>query len=276
MVAARIGETLYAKTDDGVELAYRIVGDGAVDLLWSFNQLGDVETIWEYAPIRGFLEELATTSRLIVHDRRGMGRSSGERGDLDMEVADLLTLLDAVGSERPYLVGVLTGGAAYAAFAAAHPDRAAGVVWYGAFAQYLKTPQYPWGSTADELEEYSRRLESGWGTEPFAERFIGDEPAIAGDVEAARFFAHWMRRTGTAEAVAAADRAWGHVDLHPVLRSVRTPTLIITREGDDPEAAYVASLIPDARFVRLKSDSFMPFFDSGPLIAAMREFIAPS
>lgn len=275
MAETRISETRYATTADGVEIAYRIVGDGPVDLLWSFNQLGDVEAIWDYAPIRTFLEELAATSRLIVHDRRGMGRSSGQRGDLETEVADLLALLDALQVHRAYLVGVLTGGAAYAAFAAAHPDRVAGVVWYGAFAQYLRTPDYPWGNTAEELEEYTHQLEEGWGSESFAERFIDNDPAIAGDADARRFFAHWMRRTGTARAVAAADRAWGSVDLHPVLETIRTPTLIISRDRDDPvEAAHVASLIRGAKLLRLESENFMPFFDSGPLIAAIRDFIA--
>lgn len=275
MAGRRLGETRYAKTEDDVELAYRILGDGPIDLLWSFNQLGDVDAIWDFPPIRAFLEELASTSRLIVHDRRGMGRSSGARGDLDTEVADLLALLDALESRRPYLAGAITGGAAYAAFAAAHPDRVAGVVWYGAFARYLRTPDYPWGSTADELEDYSRLVEEGWGSDPFAERFIRNDPAIAGDAEAARFFAHWMRRTGSAQAVAAADRAWARVDLHPILRSLQTPTLIISRDGDDPEeAAYVASLVPGATLVRLESENFMPFFESGPLIGAIREFMA--
>lgn len=269
------GITRHATTADGVELAFRIVGSGPADVLWSFNQLGDVEVIWEYPPIRAFLEELATTSRLIVHDRRGMGRSTGSRGDLATEVGDLLTVLDAAGAERPYLVGAITGGAAYAAFAAAHPDRVAGLVWYGAFAQYLRTPAYPWGGTPEELEEYSRRLDEGWGSQRFAERFVAGDPAIAGDPQAARFFAHWMQRTGTAEAVAAADRAWHDVDLHPVLRSVQTPTLVISRQRDDPEeAAYVASLMPNAQLLRLESDNFMPFFESGPLIAAIRDFIA--
>jgi pimeloyl-ACP methyl ester carboxylesterase len=267
--------TRYVEAEPGVNLAYRTLGDGPVDLLWSFNQLGDVEAIWGFPPIRTFLEELATTSRLIVHDRRGMGRSGGQRADLQTEVADLRILLDALGSRRPYLVGVLTGGAAYAAFAAAHPDRVAGVVWYGAFAQYLQTPDYPWGGTTEELSEYARLIEDGWGSEPFAERFVSNDPAIAGNVDAVRFFARWMRCTGAARTIAEADRAWGSVDLHSVLRSIRTPTLIISRGPDDPEeAAYVKSLIRDATLVRLEAENLMPFFDSGPVIAAIREFIA--
>lgn len=274
MTRLRKSATRHATTADGVDLAFQVVGNGPVDVLWSFNQLGDVEAIWDYAPIRAFLEELATSSRLIVHDRRGMGRSTGSRGDLATEVADLLTLLDAVGADRPYLVGAITGGAAYAAFAAAHPGRVAGLVWYGAFARYLRTPAYPWGGTPEELEEYSLSLEESWGTRRFAERFIATDPAIAGDPQAARFFAHWMRRTGTALAVAAADRAWRQVDLHQLLRSVHTPTLVISRQRDDPgEAKHVASLMPNAKLLRLESDNFMPFFESGPLIAAIREFM---
>lgn len=269
------GETGYVTTADGVVLAYRIVGDGPVDLLWSFNHLGDVEVVWEFPAIRRFLEALAATTRLILHDRRGMGRSGGARGDVATEVSDLLTVLDAVRAPRPYLAGALTGGAMYAAFAAAHPGRAAGLVWYSPFAQRLLSPEYPWGATAAELDEDSRRLEEGWGSDAFAERFISGDPAIAGDPAAIRFFARWMERTGSARSIADADRAWGRVDLHPVLRSIASPTLIISRQDDDPdEAAYVASLMPGARLLRLESENFMPFFESEPIITAIREFIA--
>jgi pimeloyl-ACP methyl ester carboxylesterase len=260
---------------DGVELAYQVVGHGPVDLLWSFSQLGDVETIWEYPPIRAFLEELSVTSRLIVHDRRGLGRSRGEPGDLDTDVADLLAVLDAVGAKRPYLAGAVIGGAVYASFAATHPGRAAGVIWHGAFAQAHATPGYPWGDTSEGLEGYTREITDSWGTEPFAAEFVaGGAPSRAGDAEAARFFARWMQRTASAQTAAAYNRSWDGADLHPRLAALRVPTLIITRGGGGPaESAYVASLIPGSELVELEGEDFMPFFESAPVITAIRAFI---
>jgi pimeloyl-ACP methyl ester carboxylesterase len=267
-------EPRHVFTDDGVNLAYRVLGDGPVDVLWSFSHLSDVEAIWEYPPIAGFLNELALSGRLIVHDRRGMGRSGGQRGDLDTDVADLLRVLDAVDAERPYLFGAVIGGAIYAALAARHPARVAGVAWHGAFARSSWAPEYPWGATTEELEAYAVSLAEGWGTEPFAARFVAaGAPSMAGDVEAIRFFAHWMRRTSDAATAAAYNRAWDAVDLSSLLPSVRVPTLITSR-GDHPgEGAHVASLVPGARFMAFDGEDFMPFYGPEPILATLRDFM---
>lgn len=269
-----LSETRYVQTADGVDLAYRTVGSGPVDLFWSFNQLNDVEAIGEHAPILEFLGGLAEFARVIVHDRRGMGRSSGERGDLETDVADQLSLLDGVAAERPYLASAVAGGAIYVAFAARHPDRVAGVVWHGAFAQSVKTASYPWGSTTDELEDRAKRIEADWGTEPFAERFVASgAPSMVGDTEAVQFYSHWMRQTGTGRAAAAYNRAWAAVDLHPLLPTVRVPVLVLDRGPDAAEGAYVASLFPRARFLKLDGDDFIPYYDASPIVAAIREFV---
>jgi pimeloyl-ACP methyl ester carboxylesterase len=269
-----LSETRYVESADGVALAYRVMGDGPVDLVWSFNQLNDVEAITEHAPILEYFDALAEFARVIVYDRRGMGRSGGPRGDLQADIADLLALLDGVTAGRPYLASAVAGGAVFVAFAAAHPNRVAGVVWHGAFAQSVRTEAYPWGSTREELEERANATEAGWGTDRFAERFVaGGAPSMSGDAEATRFYAHWMRQTGSAHEAAAYIRAWDDVDLHPLLPSVHVPVLVLDRGGDPDEGAYVASLLPSARFLNLAGDDFIPYYDSGPIVAAIRDFV---
>ncbi|MDP8904023.1 MAG: alpha/beta hydrolase [Chloroflexota bacterium] len=270
----QLSETRYARTPDGVDLAYRTVGDGPVDLFWSFNQLNDVEFISEHRPILEYFDGLADFARVIVHDRRGMGRSGGERGDLETDVADVVRLFDAVGAKRPYLASAVAGGAIYVACAATHPDRVAGVVWHGAFAQSIQTETYPWGATADELEGYARRTEEEWGTLPFAQRFVANgAPSVADDAQIVQFYAEWMRRTGSAQVAAAYNRAWSKIDLHPLLASVRVPVLVLDRAADPEEGAYVAALLPQGRFRRLEGDDFIPYYNGGQIVAAIREFV---
>lgn len=270
----RDSPTRYVRTRDGVDLACRVIGRGPVDLVWSFDQLSDVEIIREYGPIVAFLDQLAGFARVIVHDRRGMGRSGGRRGTLESDVADLEVLLDALGASRPYLAGAVGGGATCAAFAAAHPARVAGLVWHGAFARSTLATDYPWGATAEELEEDVRRTGEGWGTEPFAARFVASAaPSMAGDAEAVRFFARWMRATGSARSAASYVRAWNGIDLHPVLARLRVRTLILVRGGDVDESAYVARLIPGATLVALEGEDFIPFYGPDGITAAIREFV---
>jgi len=269
----QLSDVLYAPLPGGGEIAYRVIGNGPFDLVWSFNQLNDVEAIAEHRPILEYLDGLADFARVIVHDRRGMGRSSGERGDLETDVGDVLALLEAVRADRPILASAVAGGAIYVAFAAAYPERVEGVVWHGAFAQSLKSEAYPWGGTAEELAAYAQTTGEGWGTEPFAERFVaGGAPSMAGDAEAVRFYAHWMRSTGSASSAADYLRAWNSRDLHSLLATVQVPVLLLDRGSDGEEGAYVASLLPKGRFLRLEGDDFIPYYDSGPIVAAIRAF----
>ncbi|MFP5326782.1 MAG: alpha/beta fold hydrolase [Acidimicrobiia bacterium] len=270
----RLSETRYVRAAGGVDLAYRVMGDGPVDLFWSFNQLNDVEAISEHPPILEYFDALAEFARVIVHDRRGMGRSGGERRDLATDVDDVLALLDGVAAGVPYLASAVAGGAVYVAFAAKHPDRVAGVIWHGAFAQSVRTDSYPWGATLEELEEGAKRTEDGWGSEPFARRFVaGGAPSMARDADAVRFYAHWMRQTGSPQAAAGYNRAWDRLDLHPLLPTVTVPVLVLDRGGDPEEGSYVASLLPQARFLNLEGDDFIPYYDSGPIVAAIRSFV---
>ena len=41
-----VPETRYAKTPDGVSIAYHTVGDGPIDLLWLHAFMGSLEVIW--------------------------------------------------------------------------------------------------------------------------------------------------------------------------------------------------------------------------------------
>ena len=80
----------------------------------------------------------------------------------------------------------------------------------------LPNPDISHGDTLSQGCVYlARRTEAGLGHRPFAARFVASgAPSMAGDPEAVRFYAHWMRRTGTAHAAAAHNRAWAKLDLH--------------------------------------------------------------
>lgn len=82
-----------------------------------------------------------------------------------------------------------------------------------------------------------------------------------------------MRQTGSPQVAAAYIRAWDRIDLHPLLPAVQVPVLVLDRAGDPDEGAYVASLLPRARFLPLEGDDFIPYYDSGPIVAAIREFV---
>ena len=70
-----IPETRYAKALDGTHLAYKVLGDGPVDLVYLQPWFSHIEYIWEEPRYERFLRTFASFSRLIIFDRRGCGMS---------------------------------------------------------------------------------------------------------------------------------------------------------------------------------------------------------
>ena len=67
-------ETRYAKSG-GLNIAYQVVGDGPVDLVYVPGWVSHVELAWELPDLAHGFERLASFSRLILFDKRGTGMS---------------------------------------------------------------------------------------------------------------------------------------------------------------------------------------------------------
>jgi len=99
-------ETEFVQTGDGVFVAYQVVGAGPVDVSADFHAFaGNVDLIWDEPDWGPLLASLAEFARLIIHDRRGSGASTRNvpPPNLETRAADLLAVLDAIGSDAPVL-----------------------------------------------------------------------------------------------------------------------------------------------------------------------------
>ncbi|MEO8424951.1 MAG: alpha/beta hydrolase [Actinomycetota bacterium] len=156
MTEGSILETRYAKTVDGVHIAYQVVGEGPIDLVVVTTVLGLGE-IWRGRRVGIFFRTLASFSRLIVLDRRGTGVSDHVVRDhqlsLENRMEDIRAVMDAAGSTRAVLLALESGGLHVAAmFATTLPERTAGLIAYGSTARQLWAPDYPFGATQDQLD----------------------------------------------------------------------------------------------------------------------------
>ena len=169
-------ETRYVKTADGIHIAYQVLGDGPVDLLFAPGFASNIDFYWEMPEPAAFLRGLASFSRLILFDHRGAGLSdrmqAAEMPPLEVGMEDIRAVLDAVDSRRPLLFGWQDGGMLCALFVASYPQRALGLVLFSSFARGLWAPDYPWGDTDAEWEEYLVSLEAGWGSVQQAQEFM--------------------------------------------------------------------------------------------------------
>ena len=169
-------DTHYAVTPDGVYVAYQIMGDGPIDVVWQSAWPGNIDMEQDGSISRVWFDELASFSRLILHDRRGIGLSSRNvpPPNLETRVSDLLMVLDAVGSEQPVLTGLFESGAANALLAATRPERLRAMVWLQPKPRCAWAPDFPWGWKPDDLEAELHEIEQ-WGTLAYGRAFVEQE-----------------------------------------------------------------------------------------------------
>ena len=138
-------DTRYARTHDGVEIAYQRYGDGPRDLVWLPHFLFDLDLWWDCEPVARWLEGLASVGTVLIRDIRGTGLSdrSVEPGDIGTDISDLLAVMDHEGIGRAALVGNLRGAGMAAFMAAMHPDRVSELILWNPSARAARAPDYP-------------------------------------------------------------------------------------------------------------------------------------
>ena len=142
-----IPQTRYAKTADGVHVAYQVVGDGPVDVVFVMGWVTNIDAMWDEPAFARFLGRLSSFARLIMFDKRGVGLSDrvpdDRLPDLETRMDDVRAVMDAVGSERAVVMGVSEGGPMSMLFAATYPERTIALVLYGTAADFTdRQPAY--------------------------------------------------------------------------------------------------------------------------------------
>ena len=120
-------------TSGDVNVAYHVVGDGPVDIVYVEGAWSHLEVEWELPAYRRFCELLGEFARVVIFDKRGMGMSDRVDGatPLDVRMDDIRAVMDAAGSEAATIIGESEGGPLSILFAAAHPERTRGLILMG-------------------------------------------------------------------------------------------------------------------------------------------------
>jgi pimeloyl-ACP methyl ester carboxylesterase len=144
-----IPDPRYARTPDGVHIAFKMIGDRGLDLIWPEPFTSLLEHIEKFPPLLRFVERLASTFRVIAVDPRGVGLSDRVSGELlpslELRMADMLCVMDEIDSKRAAIFGWDDTGPLAILFAATHPDRTAALLLYDTGASASPRPGYPFG-----------------------------------------------------------------------------------------------------------------------------------
>jgi class 3 adenylate cyclase len=246
-------ETRYARTPDGVHIAYQVFGEGDRDVVFVWGIFSHVELVWEHEASAHYLRRLASFARVIHFDKRGTGLSDRAcpLPTLEDQMDDVQTVMDAVGSREATLIGGGDAGLLCILFAAAHPERTTALALSASRPRTTSAPDFPWGPDPENWHQTLEHLSSNWG---FGVSQYVAAPSQA-DQASHQWWARLERYSLSPGSVMPFWRVLEQTDVRPVLPSVHVPTLVIHRSHDPyvevDAGRFVAEHISGARFVEL-------------------------
>ena len=274
--------TTYAKTEDGLQVAFQVVGDGPLDLLWFSGGLIPIDIMDEEPRLARFQRRLGSFSRLVRFDPRGAGLSDpislSTPPTLEQWAHDARAVMDAVGSERTAVFAPAPAAMEAVVFAATYPDRVAALVVVNGMARMLWAPDFPLGVSREFMDTF-RRV----NTEPDAvERGFDILPVVAPSAAHDPSFRNWWVRAGNRAASPAMARAIMQVrqdaDVRPALPLIQAPTLVLHRQDNRfivvGHGRYLTEHIPGAKYVELPGADNVPWIgDTTVMLDEIEEFL---
>jgi class 3 adenylate cyclase/alpha-beta hydrolase superfamily lysophospholipase len=264
----------YAASGD-LSIAYQVVGDGPVDVIWVPGFVSHVEILWELPLWRRLLDRLSAFARVVIFDKREQGLSdrTGAPPTLEDIAGDLGAVMDAAGSERATIVGLSEGGPAALLFAASHPHRVSGLALVGSYARLSLAPDNPAGVPAAQLRGFVERVVAEWGGPAALSLWFGAE--AADDPALAEWWARLLRAGTSPGGARALLRLYEELDARPALSSISAPALVVHGRDDALVPAAlgraVADAIPGARYLELPGPHLPFATDDGRAFAAAVE-----
>jgi len=261
----------YAKTADGVSIAFYTLGDGMPLVYLPDIPLTHIQMERQLPMCRRWNERLAQKRMLVRYDDRGWGLSQGDVTDysLDVLMLDLQAVVDRLSLERFALLGALQMGPVAIAYAARNPERVSHLILWCSWARASDFYASP------RLRALRDLLERDWELyrETMAHILMGFSEG-----EPAHHTAELYRESVTREALRTTIAALREFDVADLLPQVRAPTLVLHRRQvrlfDADVAKHLASHIPDARLLVQQGDIPSPWGgDMDAVASAIDEFL---
>ena len=264
-------KTRFARSD-GTRIAYQVFGSGPLDLVFIPGFVSHVEMQWLDPLFERFLRRLGSFARVVIYDKRGVGRSDpvSSRPTVEQHVSDLQRVLGAVGSKSAVILGYSDGAPTALTYAAAFPHRVHGLVLVAPFASTGRHPDLIARADA-RCQPFLEHWGEGLTLDVIA-------PSLAGSRLNRSNFALFERACASPEGVRCIAGRPRDIDVSTVLPSISVPTLVLHRRDDFVPMELgrdIADGIPGARFVELTGGDHTPFSgDPTSVLVHIEEFVS--
>jgi class 3 adenylate cyclase len=259
----------YARTSDGVNIAYATYGEGP-PLVIIMNPAGShVQLEWEEGPLmKAAITAYAPHRRVIRFDQRGVGLSDRDVEDvsLDARVRDLEAVVSTLGLGTFEVIALETGGHLAIALAAQHSDRVAKLVLINCYARGRAAAETTRGRAIARLTDDWELLTNTAGANNMG---MSHEEAMR--------YGAFIRKCLDRDMWVRLDDAQQQIDVTNLCPQVRSPTLILRHSGIEwlsmDATRELAASIPGSRLVMI--EGLYPD-RPGDLFRAVAEFLGLS
>lgn len=281
---ARIG---YAKTSDAAHVAYSIVGDGPIDLVYTGGHTISIDSYDDEPHLARMWRRFASFSRLIRFDVRGIGLSdpidARHPPTIPDTASDLVAVIDAVAAAKVCLVGVSGAGSSAIELAATRPDRVSALVLVNSAARYARADDYPYGYERELIDSFlalNTDPDEQWTLDGADE--LDDVALIVPSLKDDVGFREWWTRASRRGASPATARAIVgrnvHADMRDRLAQISVPTLVLHAGGNlfNPVelGRYLGDHIPNAKYIEVaSSDDAMWGLNADVYVDHIEEFV---
>jgi len=271
-------EVQYARIESAA-VAYHVVGEGPLDLVFLPEWVNNLEMQWQDPRLARFPTRLASFSRVVMLNMRGIGLSDPLPHDdsptIEHWMDDITAVLDVLGSTRAALLGTGIGGSLALVFAATYPERVAALVLVNATARSSAAPDYPFGIDAAWREHTQEQMARSWGRTPILELLA---PEMAGDARFREWYSRFERYGASPGMALEVLRMIHDLDVRHVLPAIQCPVLVVHRSGDPmvqvEHGRYLGEHLPGARYVELPGEGHAYWSgDQDRIIDEIQEFL---
>jgi class 3 adenylate cyclase len=252
----------YAKTSDGVNIAYWTAGEGPPLISVPVPGFSHAEMSWMM--FSAIFHPLADKYRLVSYDARGSGLSDRNAVDFSMEamLRDLDAVIERSGFQSFVLASWIASVPIAVTYAATHPERVSHLILSDGWASLSDFAQSPAYKALQPL------MDAEWTilTETF-----GQVLWAHANPEFGRLVAQFTRECSEPETFRAFFRDTERYDVTDLLSKVAAPTLVVHNKNSRwfplDVGRRLAAAIPDARLTLIDDITY------APVPALIKEFV---
>ena len=265
-----------------MDIAYQVFGEGPTDLVLLAGPSIPIDSIDSEPALSRFYRRLASFSRVIRFDFRGMGLSS-RVPSLEMIgpkfwAEDAIAVMDAAGCQQAAILATSYNAMSGLVLAADYPERVCSLVIVNGTARVSWAPDYPAGARPSSTDQFTTVAMEPDAVEQGFDVLSVVAPTVARDDAFRAWWDHAGNRAASPSMARAVSKVVTEGDERDALARITAPTLVVQRDGSNSSRRAMVATLPTTSPGRVMCNCQAKirctgWATPGPMLDEIEEFI---